>query len=235
MIDIDNLTVKIKESILLNSISCKLKPGKIISFIGTSGAGKTTLLKTLAGLIPVTEGQVLINNRQLTELNNKERSEIIGFVFQDFNLFPNLTVLQNCVNPLMIHGKSYNEAQVKAMLKLKELNMQLHANKYPHELSGGQKQRVAIARALCLDPKIIVLDEPTASLDPFNTDTLVSILQSLSNKNLIVILSSQDMHFVNKVFDQVYLIDSGKIVEFCNTINKINFCPRINDFIRSSL
>lgn len=231
MVIANNLSVAIKKRSVLNTVSCSLEPGRITTFIGKSGVGKTTLLKSFVGLTPITEGHVIINNKQLSQLTPGQRSEAIGFVFQDFNLFPHLTVLQNCIDPLIVRGLPYNDAQSQSLAILQGLDMQEHFNKYPSELSGGQQQRVAIARALCLKPQVLLLDEPTASLDPVNSDILVTILKKLASSGLTIGISSQDMNFIRKIFDRIYFIETGKIVEFCDGITMLNHCPAIRKFI----
>ncbi|MFA6066368.1 MAG: ATP-binding cassette domain-containing protein [Candidatus Babeliaceae bacterium] len=240
MVIVNNLTVQVKKNTLLNNVSCTLVPGRITSFIGKSGAGKTTLLKSLVGLMPITQGQIIINDKQLSGLTHRQRSEEIGYVFQDFNLFPHMTVIENCIDPLLVHdmplhqivhGTYYFQARQQALFILQRLEMQDFVDKYPSELSGGQQQRVAIARALCLNPRILLLDEPTASLDPFNTDILVAILLSLAKNGLTIGLSSQDMGFVRKVFDRVYYLESGRIIEFCDGLDQLPQHPAIQAFV----
>jgi ABC-type polar amino acid transport system ATPase subunit len=231
MVTVNNLTVRIKKQIILDNVSCFLLPGRITSFIGKSGAGKTTLLKALVGLVPVEQGTITINEKKLSDLKSKERSEAIGYVFQDFNLFSHLTVLNNCIDPLVVHGMPYDQAHERALAVLKDFGMEQFINKYPAELSGGQQQRVAIARSLCLKPRVLLLDEPTASLDPFNTDILATILRSLSSSGLVIGLSSQDMSFVRKIFDRVYYIEAGKIVELCEGIENLEQCLVIKSFV----
>ena len=231
MVTVKNLLVNIKNQKVLNSISCSLLPSRITLLIGKSGAGKTTLLKSLLGLIPITEGTICINNKQLQQLDNQQRAEEIGYVFQDFNLFPNLTALENCTNPLLIRGLSQKQAEERACNILQELNMQNCANKYPTQLSGGQQQRTAIARALCLQPKVLLLDEPTASLDPCNTDNLIDILQHFKSRELTIGISSQDVYFMNKIFDRAYYLENGNIIESCDKKDSINTCPNIQKFI----
>jgi ABC-type polar amino acid transport system ATPase subunit len=216
MVTIKNLTVALKNNTILRNISCTLTMGRITTFLGKSGAGKTTLLKTIAGLIEKTSGEILINGKELDILDGQKRSETVGYVFQDFNLFTHMTVKQNCIDPQLVHGRSAQEAEERAMKLLQEFGIAEHADKYPSELSGGQQQRVAIARALCLDAQVLLLDEPTASLDPINTEILTKILQQLANKGLTIALSSQDMNFVKSIFDRVYYLDAGTITEFCD-------------------
>jgi len=230
MVIVQDLIVKLQNKSVLKKISCQLLPGRINLLIGKSGAGKTTFLKSLVGLVPVKSGVILINSAQLNLLAAKQKSELIGYVFQNFNLFPNLTVLQNCLDPLLVHGMSASQAQQIAQEMLQKLEMQDFANQYPSQLSGGQQQRVAIARALCLKPQVLLLDEPTASLDPFNTDLLVSILKKLVLQGLTVCVSSQDMGFASKIFDLVYYLQDGQILETCDGLANLNNCPLIGRF-----
>lgn len=231
MVTVNKINIYVQGQKIVDGISATIAPGHITSFIGKSGAGKTTLLKAIAGLIRTTSGTILVNDQQLITLSSRQRAEKIGYVFQDFNLFPHLTVQENCIDPLRVHGKSYAQAETLALAMLLKLNMDGYAHKYPHELSGGQQQRVAIARALCLQPMVLLLDEPTASLDPINTDVLVTLLKSLAAQGLTIGLSSQDMHFVRKVFDHVYYVESGTIIEFCNDSTQLQNYPAISNFM----
>ena len=231
MVIVDSLSVKIKDRILLYGISCSLQPGRITTFVGKSGAGKTTLLKSIVGLMPMAAGKIVVNNKQLKTLTPQQRAEEVGYVFQDFNLFPHLTVMQNCIDPLLVRGISRIHAQNQVGALLQEFEMQDFINMYPAELSGGQRQRVAIVRCLGLKPCILLLDEPTASLDPLNTDILVSFLKRLKEQNLTIGVSSQDMDFVRKIFDRTYYIESGKIVEFCDDILMIKQSPNIMNYV----
>lgn len=231
MVIVDQLTVTITQKEILEQISLQLKPGTISVFIGGSGAGKTTLLKTIAGLTPITDGTITVDGQQLNQLNSYERAEKVGFVFQEFNLFAHLTALENCIDPLMVHGRSYEEATEQSLKLLQNLGMKEYADHYPAELSGGQQQRVAIARALSLQPKMILLDEPSASLDPANTDRLVEILKSLAAQGLTVALSSQDMSFVRKVAYTIYFIKDGQVAEECENVREIDKCPLIKKWI----
>jgi polar amino acid transport system ATP-binding protein len=231
MVIVDKLTVTVNNKEILKKISLRLQSGCISVFIGGSGAGKTTLLRAIAGLTAITDGEITVDSQQINNLNPYERAEKIGFVFQEFNLFAHLTALENCVDPLMVHGNSYQQATQKASQLLQGLHIQEYSDSYPGELSGGQQQRVAIARALSLHPKVILLDEPSASLDPANTDRLVEILKSLAAQGLTVALSSQDMSFVRKVADSIYFIKDGQLVEECKDVAKVENYPLINKWI----
>jgi ABC-type polar amino acid transport system ATPase subunit len=231
MVIVDKVSVCLQEKVVLNSVCCMLPPGRISLFIGKSGAGKTTLLKSLVGLIPVASGTIVVDGKPITDLLPRQRSEYIGYVFQDFNLFENFSVLQNCVDPLVLHGIVPAQAKQRAYAVLQQLDMQEYAQKYPAELSGGQRQRIAIARALCLQPRILLLDEPTASLDPLNTNLLILILKQLLSQGLTVGITSQDMDFVRKLFDRVYYMGSGAIIESCEGIQNSADCRLITEFI----
>lgn len=218
MVTIDSLSVLINKQLILNTISCVIKRGHITSFIGQSGAGKTTLLQTIAGLIKPSEGMVTIDGKNIFKLSPSERAHTIGYVFQQFNLFPHFTVLKNCTDPMVVYGITKKDAETRARIILKKLDMEAHLHKYPSELSGGQQQRVAIARALCLEPQILLLDEPTASLDPTNTEILVKIIHSLKDQGLAIVLSSQDSQFINQIIDHVYYLEHGTIIEHCDNV-----------------
>ena len=232
MVIVNKLQVKLQNKLILNSVSCTLLAGRITTFIGQSGAGKTTLLKSLVGLIPVTDGSIMVHDQQITDLSPTQRAEAIGYVFQDFNLFPHFSVLQNCIDPLLVHGMNYEQAELRVREILQQLEMIQFIHQYPSQLSGGQKQRIAIARALCLQPKVLLLDEPTASLDPLNTDILVTILKNLAAQGLTIGLSSQDMTFVTKIFDRVYYMQAGEIVELCEDAASMNRYPLISQFMK---
>lgn len=199
---------------ILHGVSFELKKGRVTTFMGPSGAGKTTLLKCMANLLPHYEGLITCGGRDLKKFNSVERASAIGFVLQQFHLFPHFTVLKNCSYALVeALGMSEEEAEEKAVKILKELNMDSWILSFPAQLSGGQQQRVAIARALALCPEVLLLDEPTSALDPATKRGLETLLLDLNERGITIGLSSHDMPFIRKMKDYVYFIEEGRLIE----------------------
>ncbi len=211
-----SLRYKNKNSSLLalDEVSFELREGRITTFMGQSGAGKTTLLKCIANLHPHYEGLITCNGEDLKALSPIERATTVGFVLQQFHLFPHLTALDNCTLALIeVQGMAEQEAKAKASELLKLLGLEPFMNAFPSQLSGGQQQRVAIARALALSPKVLLLDEPTSSLDPESKKSLETLLLELNAKGITIALSSHDMPFIRKIMDYIYFMENGAIVE----------------------
>ncbi|MFC2049322.1 amino acid ABC transporter ATP-binding protein [Chlamydiota bacterium] len=212
-----NYKHKKRNTLILNQVSFELKQGRITAFIGKSGAGKTTLLKCIANLHAHYEGIITCDGQDLKNLSSLERSTTIGFVLQQFHLFPHFTALQNCTFALNeVVGLKADEAETRAIETLTLLGMLPFVNAYPAQLSGGQQQRVAIARALVMQPKVLLLDEPTSALDPDSKKSLANVLFDLHAKGLTLALSSHDMPFIKKIMDRIYYMDEGKLVEECD-------------------
>ena len=230
---INNLRIFINGNEIIKNISCTLPKGTITCCIGKSGAGKTTFLKSIARLIKPFAGTIEIDNNVIKLYASNLYAQKIGFVFQDFNLFPHMTVLQNCIDPLLIQGVSTEQAINRATDILTELGLAEKKDAHPSELSGGQKQRTAIARALCLQPAILVLDEPTSSLDPENSEILKNILQKYACEGLTVLLSTQDMNFARIVSDRILFMQQGEIVEVCEQAAECTGCGLIKTYIRT--
>jgi ABC-type polar amino acid transport system ATPase subunit len=199
---------------VLKKVSFELKKGRIATFIGPSGAGKTTLLKCMGNLHSHYEGIITCNGRDIKNFSPVERASTIGFVLQQFHLFPHLSVLKNCTYALEnAMGMKEREAEERAVEILEALNMQPFIHSFPSHLSGGQQQRVAIARALVLRPEILLLDEPTSALDPDSKKSLECLLLDLSSRGITLALSSHDMPFIRKIMDRVYFMEQGELIE----------------------
>ena len=200
---------------ILENVSCIIPTGRISSIIGKSGSGKTTLLRCIVGLQPITRGSIHLQNQDLTQVSAQQRAGLVGFVFQNFNLFPTMTALDNCMQPLLVVQRlPVDEARTRALSLLTSLGMRSYQRSYPSQLSGGQQQRVALARALALGPKLLALDEPSSALDPENTLILTQLLQKLcAETNITVLLASQDMNFVRALGDSVYLVHNNQVTQ----------------------
>lgn len=200
MLEVKNLCKEFNGRPILKDISFTLKDGEIMTIVGPSGAGKTTLLRIIAGLETQNSGEILIDNKKY------DRGKV-GVVFQDFNLFPNLSVLQNVtLAPRLVLKESDNEADQNAKDWLEKLQMYGHENQYPFQLSGGQKQRVAIARALAMKPKILCYDEPTSALDPNLRQEVEKMILNLKKTGLTQLIITHDLTFAKNVADQVLKI-----------------------------
>lgn len=191
-----------------------VEKGRITTFMGQSGAGKTTLLKCVANLHSHYEGEIMCEGKDIKSFDPIERASTIGFVLQQFHLFPHLSVLKNCTYALVnTVGMAEMEAEEVAVQTLDALNMGSFIHAFPLQLSGGQQQRIAIARALVLRPKILLLDEPTSALDPESKRSLELLLLELNARGMTLALSSHDMPFIRRVMDCVYFMEGGELVE----------------------
>ena len=197
MLEVKNLSKEFNGHQILRDISFTLKDGEIMTIVGPSGAGKTTLLRIIAGLETKDAGEILIDGKPYD-------SGKVGVVFQDYNLFPNLSVLQNItLAPTLVLKKSKTEAEQDARVLLKRLQMSGREQQYPYELSGGQKQRIAIARALAMKPRILCYDEPTSALDPNLRKEVEKMILSLKKSGLTQLIITHDLNFAENVADQM--------------------------------
>lgn len=214
---------------VLNSISFDVKDGEFLSILGPSGCGKTTLLKILIGIENASEGSIIKENKDITKLDSSKRG--MGIVFQNYALFPNMTVLKNVMYALNLKIKNKEKAKKEAMKMIKLVNMEEHINKYPHELSGGQQQRVAIARTLVLEPDIVLFDEPMSALDADNRLTLRREIKEIQKKlNSTIIYITHDQEEAFSLSDRVMVMNEGSI-EQIDTPNKIYNHPK-NDYVK---
>jgi general L-amino acid transport system ATP-binding protein len=204
------------ELAVLKDVSFLAPAGSVISFIGSSGSGKSTLIRCVNRLEEHQKGKIVVDGTELTsDLKNidKVRSEV-GMVFQHFNLFPHLTILENCtLAPLWVRKTPKKEADEIAMRFLEKVKIPEQADKYPGQLSGGQQQRVAIARSLCMMPRIMLFDEPTSALDPEMIKEVLDTMIELADDGMTMIVVSHEMGFARQVADRVIFMDDGQIVE----------------------
>ncbi|MGR6080286.1 amino acid ABC transporter ATP-binding protein [Achromobacter xylosoxidans] len=203
---------------VLKGIDVEVRPGQAVSIIGPSGSGKSTILRCITGLLRPQRGEIEVGGVRVDAL--KSESELIalrkrvGFVFQQYNLFPHLSVLENLViSPIKVNGQPRAQAQALARELLAKVRMDHKENAYPGELSGGQQQRVAIARALALRPELILFDEVTSALDPEMVGEVLTVIRDLVQDGLTCVLVTHEMRFAQEVSDTVYFTEAGRIVE----------------------
>ncbi|MDC0932231.1 amino acid ABC transporter ATP-binding protein [Arcobacteraceae bacterium] len=201
---------------VLKDVNLRIKKGEKVVICGPSGSGKSTTIRCMNRLEPFQEGQIMIADLELTEdvKRIKEVRKHVGMVFQHFNLFPHLSILENLtLAPTWVDKKSKKEAIKTAMYYLERVKIADQADKYPNQLSGGQQQRVAIARCLCSNPDIMLFDEPTAALDPEMIGEVLDVMSELANDGITMVCVTHEMGFAKKVADRVIFMDQGQIVE----------------------
>ncbi|ONU47757.1 amino acid ABC transporter ATP-binding protein [Burkholderia cenocepacia] len=217
MITIQNLQKYYGKKLILDIESLRIRRGDVCVLTGPSGAGKTTLGNVLVGLEDY-QGEIQIDGKNLVDYSSQERAQHIGMVFQDFGLFANYTALENIMlAQVKVLGRTEEEARKIALQQLEKVHMTVHMDKYPSELSGGQKQRIAIARTLAMNPEVIVLDEPTASLDRQNIKSAIANLKELAQEGTTMLIVTHDLEFAQKVSNRVVFMHSGKILEDVST------------------
>ena len=240
MINVENLSKNFGNLKVLKNISTTINKGEIISIIGPSGSGKSTFLRRINKLEEPTEGHIYIHGMDLMDKNtdiNKIR-ERVGMVFQHFNLFPNMTVLENLtLSPTMVKKESKEEAEKYALYLLEKVGLSDKANSYPTQLSGGQKQRIAIARALAMKPEVILFDEPTSALDPEMIKEVLDVMRDLAKEGMTMLIVTHEMGFAKNVGNRILFMDNGEIIEDCSPKdffeNPTN--ERIKDFLNKVL
>ena len=240
MINVENLSKNFGDLKVLKNISTTINKGEVISIIGPSGSGKSTFLRCINKLEEPTEGHIYIDGMDLMDKNtdiNKIR-ERVGMVFQHFNLFPNMTVLENLtLSPTIVKKESKEEAEKYALYLLQKVDLSDKANSYPNQLSGGQKQRIAIARALAMKPEVILFDEPTSALDPEMIKEVLDVMRNLAKEGMTMLIVTHEMGFARNVGNRILFMDNGEIIEDCSPKdffeNPTN--DRIKDFLNKVL
>ena len=240
MLNVEHLSKNFGDLKVLKNISTTINKGEIISIIGPSGSGKSTFLRCINKLEEPTEGHIYIDGMDLMDKNtdiNKIR-ERVGMVFQHFNLFPNMTVLENLtLSPIMVKKESKEEAEKYASYLLEKVGLSDKASSYPTQLSGGQKQRIAIARALAMKPEVILFDEPTSALDPEMIKEVLDVMRDLAKEGMTMLIVTHEMGFARNVGNRILFMDNGEIIEDCSPKdffeNPTN--ERIKDFLNKVL
>ncbi len=202
----------------LDMVSLSVQRGEVLVVMGPSGSGKSTLIRTFNGLETIDSGNIAVLGIPITtdydERHIREIRKRVGMVFQQFNLFPHLSIIQNItLAPIKVQKKNKVEAEIKAYELLKQMGIEEQAEKYPNQLSGGQQQRVAIARALALDPEILLFDEPTSALDPERVKEVLDAMRVLANKGMTMVVVTHEISFAREVADRVLFMDQGKVIE----------------------
>ena len=204
MLELKEVTKKFGDRTILDHVDLTVEDGKILCIVGRSGGGKTTLLRCISGLEQIDSGQILVDGIAFDPYVNSTNDAVIGVVFQEYNLFPHLTVLQNVMlAPMMVLKKDKKKMQTEAQELLQKLALEDKGNLYPWQLSGGQKQRVAIARALAMKPRILCYDEPTSALDPGLRDTVKEIILDLKKDKMTQIIVTHDIDFAEEIADDI--------------------------------
>lgn len=216
MLEVKNLKKKFSNNLVLKDINLSIQEGERIVIIGPSGCGKSTLLRCLNGLNEITSGEIIYKGKNISkkETNKEEIRKKIGMVFQQFNLFPHLTVMENIILAPVKHKlMTKDEAIKKGKDFLEKINLLEKINSYPKELSGGEQQRVAIIRTLMMNPEVILFDEPTSALDPKMKQEVLELMKSLSDLNLTMIVVTHEMNFAYEFATRIIYMEDGIIVE----------------------
>ncbi len=214
MIEIKNLKKSFGDNHVLKGIDQSVEQNEVLCIIGPSGSGKSTMLRCINQLEVPSSGEIYIDGELVTEANLDRIRTKMGMVFQQFNLFPHMSVLDNLtVAPINVKGVSKEEAEAKAKQLLERVGLSDKVNEFPRSLSGGQQQRVAIARALAMDPEVMLFDEPTSALDPEMVGEVLDVMKSLAKEGMAMVVVTHEMGFAKEVADKVIFMDGGYIVE----------------------
>ncbi|KRN94338.1 amino acid ABC transporter ATP-binding protein [Pediococcus stilesii] len=211
MLELKNVSKSFNGKMIINKLNLKIEDGKILTIVGPSGAGKTTLLRCISGLEKIDSGQFLLDGQQFDPFESRDNESVIGVVFQDFQLFPNLSVIDNItLAPINVLNQSETQAKKAVGEIIDRLGLEEIINQYPYQLSGGQKQRVAIARALAMNPSILCYDEPTSALDPELRNEVSKLILDLKENGITQVVITHDIEFANKIADQTLTVKPVK-------------------------
>ena len=214
LLQVKDLIKEYEGNRILDGVNLEVERGQVVVVVGPSGCGKSTLLRCINALEPIQGGQVILEGKTVGKDNLEELRQKIGMVFQSYDLFPHLSVLDNItIAPIKVQKRKKEEVQAEAGELLKRVGLEDKANSYPRQLSGGQKQRVAIVRALCMHPEILLFDEVTAALDPEMVREVLDVMLDLAKQGRTMIIVTHEMQFAKAVADKVVFIDQGKILE----------------------
>ena len=245
--EVKNLKKSFNDITILHDINIRVDEGEVVAIIGRSGSGKSTLLRISTLLETMDSGEMIYLDKKIVQnINGKaiyaDKNELklinnyFGLVFQDFNLFPHLSVLENVVcAPISVQKRDKDEVKSEALNLLKKMGLSDRIDYYPSSLSGGQKQRVAIARALCMNPKILFFDEPTSALDPELTNEVLKVIKDLAKEKMTMVIVTHEMNFAKEVADRVIFMDCGYVVEVGSPEEIMNNPkdPRTKKFLKS--
>ncbi len=234
MLEVNNITVKFKDNVILENVSLTINSGEVVSIIGPSGSGKSTLIRSMNHLVVPVSGSISFEGEEITEKNINKMREHIGMVFQQFELFPHLTVLENMtLAPVLLKKMTKEEANKKALELLERVNLLDKKDAYPLSLSGGQKQRIAIVRSLILNPEIMLFDEPTSALDPEMVKEVLDVIKELALSGMTICIVTHELGFAKEVSSRVLFVDQKQILADGTPeevlVHPTN--PRIQDFL----
>ncbi|WP_345116446.1 amino acid ABC transporter ATP-binding protein [Bartonella jaculi] len=217
VISIRNLNKWYGDFQVLYDINFDVKTGERIVICGPSGSGKSTLIRCINQLEKAQKGSICVHNIDIHAAPLHQQKNVlrkIGMVFQNFNLFPHMSVMQNCIlAPMTVQGLSKQQAKERAIRYLTDVGIEKHCKKYPLQLSGGQQQRVAIARALCMEPEVMLFDEPTSALDPESVGEVLEVMVQLANTGITMLCVTHEMGFAREVSERILFLENGKIIE----------------------
>ncbi len=234
MLEVNNITVQFKNNTILENVSLSIEKGEVVSIIGPSGSGKSTLIRCMNQLVKPVQGSIVFNGEEINDKNINKMREHIGMVFQQFELFPHLTVMENMIlAPVMLKKMKKEEAIEKACKLLERVNLLDKKDAYPLSLSGGQKQRIAIVRSLILNPEIMLFDEPTSALDPENVKEVLDVIKDLAKEGMTICVVTHELGFAREVSTRVLFVDQKTILADGKPdevlVNPVN--PRIKEFL----